>query len=831
MKLCFSLCLCLWISLAQLFAQVPTFSSKDVLTNIPPIVCPIGEGVHHHEVHAKTKGINYKSTGAVLNPIYSPTMPANARLAIDSILVPLIANTFGSDIPINVAFDWEQSDRFLAAASPTDLIRNFIPDIKIVNVWYPISMAEKIAGQEFNEPGEADISVTIASGVDWCFDCSTSEEAGSRFDLVSVLLHEVYHGLGFFDFSSVDASGIGTQLFSGSSVVYLNYLEDGNGERVITQQNATRELGDLFTSNDLFFNSEKSENAKVFAPNPYRNGSSIAHLDQSTFQTSESSLMVPTGFPGTIERSGGLADEMLFDMGWIYTRMLHTPADVAIENPVDQDFIVELEIVSDNSIIEDSLRLHYSSDIFVSEDIVVPFTKVGDNMYEAVIPAPGVSQVVTYYMEVNDDRGQRFSNPGTQINGNPIVHNYAFGPDAIDPVLSHDSITTINSVDKSLDLFANSSDQFAGIDTLLIQWRLNDVDQTPFGMSRDTVNQFEDDRYVGRITFPRELTEDDKLEYKIVAIDASSRANETSSPSEGFHLVSIIPLNAPKAEYINEFNNDSSEDFDFSQFSITEPSGFADGALHSVHPYPEAGANSTIDLFAELKIPIILKEAGEATMIFDEIVLVEPSEPGTSFGDQQFWDYVIVEGKKLGSNNWLPFLDGYDSRANPTWFGAYNRGIAAGTQNSTRNGDITQFRKRTIDLLESENFAPQDTVLIRFRLFSDPAARGWGWAVDNLQIQDVISAVEDFIVKEDFVVFPNPANESITVSLDLISVSNQINIKVQDILGRTIHDRSINKPSRQVREEFSLEGLDSGLYLIEVSFNDRDKISQKVMKQ
>ncbi len=40
-------------------------------------------------------------------------------------------------------------------------------------------------------------------------------------------------------------------------------------------------------------------------------------------------------------------------------------------------------------------------------------------------------------------------------------------------------------------------------------------------------------------------------------------------------------------------------------------------------------------------------------MSFDEIVLVEPGETGTSYGDEEFWDYIVIEGSKDDVNTWL----------------------------------------------------------------------------------------------------------------------------------------------------------------------------------
>jgi hypothetical protein len=73
--------------------------------------------------------------------------------------------------------------------------------------------------------------------------------------------------------------------------------------------------------------------------------------------------------------------------------------------------------------------------------------------------------------------------------------------------------------------------------------------------------------------------------------------------------------------------------------------GFENGALHSPHPYPSPDMDDTEFNFETiLKYPVILNE--NATMSFDEIVLVEPGTNGTVYGDFEFWDFVIVEGSK-----------------------------------------------------------------------------------------------------------------------------------------------------------------------------------------
>jgi len=204
--------------------------------------------------------------------------------------------------------------------------------------------------------------------------------------------------------------------------------------------------------------------------------------------------------------------------------------------------------------------------------------------------------------------------------------------------------------------------------------------------------------------------------------------------------------------YTNVFEVDDG-DFNGDGFSVIAPPGFLDGGLNSIHPYTGAGMNNIRNFVANLRVPIILQNT-DALIEFNEVVLVEPGDPGTQFGDANFWDFVVVEGRRSDSAEWIPFIDGYDSGDNPTWFNAYFSNIVG--FNSLTEGSEDLLEERVIDMQESGDFVAGDTILVRFRLFSDPVAVGWGWAIDNLRIQDAAVAVEDFINEQDFSVYPNP---------------------------------------------------------------------------
>ena len=169
--------------------------------------------------------------------------------------------------------------------------------------------------------------------------------------------------------------------------------------------------------------------------------------------------------------------------------------------------------------------------------------------------------------------------------------------------------------------------------------------------------------------------------------------------------------------YLNDFNDPgAADDYFGSGFSIDSRTGFSDNAIHSFHPYATTGESIYM-----LKVPINL-QAQSMTLAYDDVVLVEPGTPGSSYGELQFWDYVVVEGTRDGIT-WIPLAPGYDSGSSPTWLNAYNSG---------GNGNSSMFEHHEIDLLAT--FDPGEQIFIRFRMFSDSNVTGWGWAIDNLAI-------------------------------------------------------------------------------------------------
>jgi hypothetical protein len=130
-------------------------------------------------------------------------------------------------------------------------------------------------------------------------------------------------------------------------------------------------------------------------------------------------------------------------------------------------------------------------------------------------------------------------------------------------------------------------------------------------------------------------------------------------------------------------------------------------------------------------------------------------------------------------------------------------------------------------MLEKENFVDGDEVLIRFRLFADQAAHGWGWAIDNLSIQGPVTDLEED-TQRSLKVYPNPAAKRMV--LELTNTNNKdVVIEIMNTGGQTIFSESVRAHHSGVAVEIDVTTYRDGLYLIRATFADK-VISKKFIK-
>jgi hypothetical protein len=147
------------------------------------------------------------------------------------------ADIWGSILPSNVTirvastFDpltCDASSAVLGAAGPTQVYENF-PNAEWTNTWYHVALANKKANYD-QDTGTDDIQAQFNSSVDnnngclsgtnWYYGFDGNE--GSDVELLTVVLHELAHGLGFSTF--VNSSN--GALFYGDPDIYCRFLYD-----------------------------------------------------------------------------------------------------------------------------------------------------------------------------------------------------------------------------------------------------------------------------------------------------------------------------------------------------------------------------------------------------------------------------------------------------------------------------------------------------------------------------------------------------------------------------------------------------------------------------
>ncbi|GAB3501705.1 hypothetical protein GCM10027341_28830 [Spirosoma knui] len=777
--------------------------------------------------------------------------------------VDIWSNLLVSSVPIRIQANWtRQSPGVLGSAGPTDY--RLAPDgAQKSTGFYAIALAEKIARRQLNNPNDPDISADFNQNNNWYFGTDGKTTAGQT-DLVTVVLHEIGHGLGFIGFFGV--SGNLGQYGAGLPAVYDHFIENNQGERLVvstdTYPDNSNALYRQLTGNNLFLNGQilrqrTGQRAKLFAPSSFDAGSSIYHLDENTYRRGDTnSLMTPQlANAEAIHSPGPLVLNFFSDMEWKNTSVLHDNDALVTalgEDIRDVDF--RTRILSDTTLVEGSVRFFYRKGAPSGRDTLftaVTPTRVGaTDEYSFVLPAAQAQGDIWYYFQVQDASGRTFSNPGKLPNGAQTYHRLQVGPDNIPPLIRYSppkNFIYTTAVADSLPILVNISDNRpTGIDTAYVEYQINGVVQPSLTLRYSQATQVSDDSlsfsalYRNRLDFPaNSLKAGDVIRYRIVARDSSRARNQAVSPATGFYELTVVPLLAPQREYANNFQSPTTaSDFVSYGFSITQPANFSDPAIHSEHPYRNGSSyayESNYEIV--LRTPIQVKNNPDSTVIrFDEIVLVEPGEAGSTFGSADFYDYVVVEGSSDNGRTWRPLANGYDSNANADWLAAYNRNTTTGSQNdrnSTTVGIPSLYKPRAIPILRTGGaFRAGDQILIRFRLFADQLSHGWGWAIDNLRIQlpppSPVLATEPTSVGR-FTVYPNPVSSgAVRIDADFAKPVSEAGLTITSAAGQPLRQQTLRVGGVKLSEQLDMSQLPTGLYFLKLQAGDA-VLTQKVI--
>lgn len=816
------------VTILFLLAFVLTTEAQPVQEKHFPhqVVCYGSNEVHRNFVPSpfRYRLKSAEATQATINVTYIG-FSAEAREAF-AYAVSIWEGLIQSPVTINMQARWSTLDEgVLGSCGPSDYLENFA-SAPLADHYYPIALAEKLAGMELNASTTADLIAQFNSAnEDWYFG-TDGATPNDKYDFVSVVLHEIAHGLGFTGLCYETTSGLGaygwTEFHPG---IFDAYMINFDGDKLVDQSlfpNLSEALLTEFESGYLEFESDWASTKlsgtypRLYSPGTYDEGSSLYHLNEgSYFPGNPHSLMTPSiGRGEAIHDPGSVTLAMLEEMGWRNNTLIHT--ELADTEDSSSPLPIHLGINADTEIDSSLVRVIYTNSDFSSADTLFLAYDEANAQFSTTIPNPGVGDL-RYFLSSTDVEGRVYKLPALAPDNYFELH---IGPDNTPPTLQHEALTFILESEQSMSINAVATDNIA-IDKVELQYAVNtDAFQT-VELNRTG------DLFSRTVNFSG-LTDGDSIRYRLIATDASSQQLSTTLPADGYFRVIVDGLYSPVTSYSNDFNS-TSTDFILDEFYIGTPAGFSSGALNSPHPYPSPEVSDQVfNLTAQLKYPIVLQEAG--TMSFSEIVLVEPGSNGTNYGDEDFWDYVVVEGSLNGTDNWLPLADGYDSRANTNWENLFNGAIDG--NNSTAVGTEDIYIRRDINLLETGNFNAGETIFIRFRLFSDPFANGWGWAIDNLVIQDNATAVNQAELSPgELIFYPNPATDWINIEGNLTSDRGAIRMSLRNGLGQLIREQMLSDGSRQFQQQIDLKGLSTGVYMLVLQFENGEYYTRKVVLQ
>ncbi len=757
---------------------------------------------------AKTKSSNLKNqTTSVFNPfvLRFATTPSAEVLAVFNKATEIWSQYLVSGVPIVVDVSWTNlGGNILGSAGPTTSYSNF--DVSpFPSLYYPISLMEKLREKDQNN-GVADITAQFNSSFSNWYIGTTGLPSTSQIDLLSVVLHEFGHGLGFSGY--LDANTSTQKAYNPYPNIFDNYVQDVSGTSMTNtsvfpnNSNALFQLitgGNLFQSNEGILSENANTIAKLYAPSSFSSGSSVYHVDQARYQVGDpNALMTPSIAYGETTRDLGPIVKGLFkELGW-------TKAGIYAERMKDVEPSVSGYLFS--------ARACYSTyfgdavnnvQLLISEDrganyYYKPLTKTGD-IYTYTLPyKQGVTEV-RYLWRAKDAAGNSISYPA-------IANSYEvfyLQSDTFAPLLSVASnIPYLFATQTQQKMPVVSATDNSGIQSVSAIYKINagGVEQSlSYTASTQTANA-----YVAILSLTG-LMKGDTLYYKIKGVDKANSPNTAYYPASGWIVVPILGPKSAVNAFGQTFENSLGTDFFLKGFGVQAPLGFTSKSLNTTHPYSngtefaydgELGSDTYAYTDAILLRPVTIL-SGEGQVSFDEIALVEPGESGAPFYstgttiNRSFFDYVIVQGSKDGGNTWVDLGAGWDANYDTSWKIQWNSLLDV-SGNSMAEATPSLVKNHTLSLTQNTGFVAGDQVMLRFRMMADYASFGWGWLIDNLKIQGSAQTISSLevpnalpVIVSDKVYISNSSSAGAQISLQVTDADND-NLSYQMLSGGSL---------------------------------------------
>ena len=225
------------------------------------------------------------------------------------------------EIKVDAAMD-PLGSGILGQAGPTTVHRNF-SNTPLANTWYVQALANKFSGMDL-APSISDMAATFSSDFTFYFGLDGQPPAG-HYDFVSVVLHELAHGLGFLSLVNLTTG----MKFFGVDDAYSQHLEQHNAipadyptmtddQRIVAATSGPHLhfTGPEASSHSAILTVGKdsaSGHVEMYAPRVPTPGSSVSHFNKVL---KPDQLMEHSIRSGEALHDVGLAGQVLADLGW-----------------------------------------------------------------------------------------------------------------------------------------------------------------------------------------------------------------------------------------------------------------------------------------------------------------------------------------------------------------------------------------------------------------------------------------------------------------------------------------------------------------------------------
>ena len=252
---------------------------------------------------SKSKNLEVKSKFSVKYNNFPEWAKKEVQASID-----VWSANFKSSVVVSVDASWGRSSSWgvLGSARPGSFFSAFsgAPD---PSLWYSSALANALAGKDLDK-ANPEIIIQVNSAAPWNTR-GDGVPTSNEYDLQSVFLHEIGHGLGFLSNDAYDPFfGLGSL---DQPTPFDAYLQTIDGRRLADLPTPSKELGVALTSSLVWSgaNAIKANGGvkpKMYTPARYESGSSTSHLDEATFsKAGVDSVMTPSLDPVEIFKEPG----------------------------------------------------------------------------------------------------------------------------------------------------------------------------------------------------------------------------------------------------------------------------------------------------------------------------------------------------------------------------------------------------------------------------------------------------------------------------------------------------------------------------------------------